>query len=59
MSSLAERLARPEILALPPFDISANANGSFGADAIKLDANENPFPPLGDGRLAANVNRYP
>ena len=59
MSSLAERLARPEILALPPFDISANANGSFGVDAIKLDANENPFPPLGDGSLAANVNRYP
>jgi len=59
MSSLATRLARPEILALPPFDIAANANGSFGADAIKLDANENPFPPLGDGSLAANVNRYP
>jgi len=59
MSSLAERLARTEILALPPFDISANANGSSGVDAIKLDANENPFPPLGDGSLAANVNRYP
>jgi len=59
MSSLATRLARPEILALPPFDISANANDAFGADAIKLDANENPFPPLGDGSLAANVNRYP
>ena len=59
MSSLAERLARPEILALPPFDISANANGAFGTNAIKLDANENPFPPLGDGSLAANVNRYP
>ena len=59
MSSLATRLARPEILALPPFDISANANDACGADAIKLDANENPFPPLGDGSLAANVNRYP
>ena len=59
MSSLSTRLARPEILALDPFDIAAQANGSFGTDAIKLDANENPFPPLGDGPLAANVNRYP
>lgn len=59
MSSLASRLARPEILAVAPFDIAAQANGSFGVDAIKLDANENPFPPLGDGALAVNVNRYP
>ena len=46
MTSLAERLARPEILALPPFDISANANADFARDAVKLDANENPYPPL-------------
>jgi histidinol-phosphate aminotransferase len=59
MTSLAERLARPEILALPPFDIAAQANDSFGADAIKLDANENPYPPLADGALAAGLNRYP
>jgi histidinol-phosphate aminotransferase/imidazoleglycerol-phosphate dehydratase/histidinol-phosphatase len=59
MNSLAARLARPEILALPAFDIAANANGAFGADAIKLDANENPFPPLSDGALAAGLNRYP
>ena len=26
---------------------------------IRLDANENPFPPLVEGSLAANVNRYP
>ena len=58
-ASLAERLARPEILALAPFDISAQANGLFPADAIKLDANENPYPPLSDGPLSANVNRYP
>ncbi len=57
MNSLAARLARPEVLQLPPFNISANAD--FGSDAIKLDANENPFPPLGDGPLAATVNRYP
>ena len=59
MTSLAERLARPEILSLEPFDIAAQANSSFGRDAIKLDANENPYPPLVDGPLAASVNRYP
>ena len=59
MSSLAERLARPEILCLAPFDIAANANDAFGSDAIKLDANENPYPPLSDGSLAAGLNRYP
>lgn len=59
MSSLAARLARPEVLELAAFDIAANANAQFGPDAIKLDANENPFGPLADGPLAANVNRYP
>ncbi|QNP43461.1 aminotransferase class I/II-fold pyridoxal phosphate-dependent enzyme [Sphingomonas daechungensis] len=58
MSSLAERLARPEVLALEPFDIAAN-NAMAIPDAIRLDANENPFPPLVDGALATNVNRYP
>jgi histidinol-phosphate aminotransferase/imidazoleglycerol-phosphate dehydratase/histidinol-phosphatase len=59
MTSLAERLARPEILALEPFDIAAQANSAFGPDAVKLDANENPYPPLVEGTLAASVNRYP
>lgn len=57
--SLAARLARPEILALPPVDLAANANELFGPDAIKLDANENPFPPLVGGDVAQDVNRYP
>jgi histidinol-phosphate aminotransferase len=58
MTSLARRLARPEIVALEPFDIAAcNANAT--PDAIKLDANENPYPPLVEGALAASVNRYP
>jgi histidinol-phosphate aminotransferase/imidazoleglycerol-phosphate dehydratase/histidinol-phosphatase len=57
--SLLARLARPEILELPPVDIAAQANEAFASDAIKLDANENPFAPLVDGSLAANVNRYP
>lgn len=59
MTSFAERLARPEILALPPIDIAARAEEAFGGDAIKLDANENPYPPLSDGPLAAGLNRYP
>lgn len=52
--TLAERLARPEILALAPFDLGPRVE-TFGTDTIKLDANENPFPPLGP----AGVNRYP
>jgi histidinol-phosphate aminotransferase/imidazoleglycerol-phosphate dehydratase/histidinol-phosphatase len=56
---LARRLARPEILALAPFDIATGADDAFGPDAIKLDANENPWPPLGEGALAAGLNRYP
>jgi histidinol-phosphate aminotransferase/imidazoleglycerol-phosphate dehydratase/histidinol-phosphatase len=59
MTSLAARLARPEILSLPPVDIAAQANDAFGTDAIKLDANENPWPPLVEGSLAAGLNRYP
>jgi hypothetical protein len=59
MTSLAARLARPEIMALAPFDIAAQANEAFGPDAIKLDANENPYPPLSEGALAAGLNRYP
>jgi histidinol-phosphate aminotransferase/imidazoleglycerol-phosphate dehydratase/histidinol-phosphatase len=59
MTSLAERLARPEILKLAPFDIAAQANDAFGPDSIKLDANENPYPPLSEGALAAGLNRYP
>ncbi|HEY5711708.1 MAG TPA: histidinol-phosphate transaminase [Allosphingosinicella sp.] len=59
MTSLAVRLARPEILAMPPADISATADGDFAAEAIKLDANENAYPPLVEGGLATRVNRYP
>jgi histidinol-phosphate aminotransferase/imidazoleglycerol-phosphate dehydratase/histidinol-phosphatase len=58
MSSLAYRLARPEVLASPPFDIGARAVAGL-ADVISLDANENPYPPLGVSRLEAGINRYP
>lgn len=58
MTSLAERLARPEIVAFQAYDIAAN-NPLATPDAIKLDANENPYPSLVEGPLAASVNRYP
>jgi histidinol-phosphate aminotransferase len=58
MTSLAERLARPEIAAFEAYDIAAN-NVLSAPDAIKLDANENPYPPLVEGPLAARLNRYP
>jgi histidinol-phosphate aminotransferase/imidazoleglycerol-phosphate dehydratase/histidinol-phosphatase len=57
--SLLTRLARPDILALPPVDVAAAANADFAADAIRLDANENAYAPLVEGGLAARVNRYP
>src|SRR2546423_13918869 len=59
MSTLLKSVARQEFLAPEPFDIAAQANWAFGPDAIKLDANENPYAPLVEGPLAARVNRYP
>lgn len=56
MSALATRLARPEILALAPFDLGEARNEG---PVIKLDANENPYGPLSGGALGAGVNRYP
>jgi len=57
--SLTTRLARPEILALPPTDTAAAAVGAPIGGSIKLDANENPFAPLAGGAHSASVNRYP
>ena len=59
MTSTVQRLARPEILALPGDDVSANANALFGPDAIKLDANESPYEPLTGGSFGTRLNRYP
>ncbi|MEO6360669.1 MAG: aminotransferase class I/II-fold pyridoxal phosphate-dependent enzyme, partial [Sphingomicrobium sp.] len=59
MTSLVQRLARPEILALPAPDLSANNNAAFGADAIRLDANESPYEPLVGGNFGSRLNRYP
>ena len=55
MSTLAQRLARPEIRDLPPFQLAERG----GAADVWLDANENPFPPLIEGALARDLNRYP
>jgi histidinol-phosphate aminotransferase/imidazoleglycerol-phosphate dehydratase/histidinol-phosphatase len=51
--SIAQRLARPEILALPPVDIA----GAPLPGTVRLDANENPYAPLAARGLA--INRYP
>ncbi len=58
MTSLAVRLARPEILDLPAFDL-AETETDYGSESIKLDANENPNPPLVNAPIASTVNRYP
>ncbi len=51
--TLAARLARPEILALPPCDIA----GAPLPGTIRLDANENPYAALVAGQ--PTINRYP
>ena len=51
--SIASKLARQEVLALAPADIA----GAPIAGTIRLDANENPYPPLVQG--APSINRYP
>jgi len=58
MTPLAERLARPEVLALPPFDLGERWTDGL-ADAVLLDANESPFAPFVEGPLAGGLNRYP
>jgi histidinol-phosphate aminotransferase len=47
-------LARPEIRALKPY---ASARALADSAGILLNANENPWPPAGDGGLG--LNRYP
>jgi histidinol-phosphate aminotransferase len=59
MTSLAARLARPEVLAVAPQGTVDHADEAYGPDAVRLDANENPYPPLYDDPLGADANRYP
>ncbi|MFW5816437.1 MAG: histidinol-phosphate transaminase [Wenzhouxiangella sp.] len=47
-------LARAEIRALKPY---ASARALADSAGVLLNANENPWPPAGDGGL--NLNRYP
>ncbi len=51
--SVARRLARPDVLDLALPDIA----GAPLAGTVRLDANENPYPPLVAGGRA--LNRYP
>ncbi len=51
--TLAARLARPDILALPPCDVA----GPPLPGTIRLDANENPYAALVAGQ--PTINRYP
>ncbi|MBI1366694.1 MAG: imidazoleglycerol-phosphate dehydratase HisB [Alphaproteobacteria bacterium] len=54
MTSLAERLARPEVLALPE-----HRPRLAGPDDIRLDENENPYPPLDGGDLNRRAANQP
>lgn len=51
--SIAERLGRPEILGLTPFDLALPPPPG----TVKLDSNESPFAPLVSGQ--PTINRYP
>jgi histidinol-phosphate aminotransferase len=58
MSTLAPRLARPEILALPSREAIAGSIGDEADDVVRLHLNENPSgPPEGAG--VRGINRYP
>jgi histidinol-phosphate aminotransferase/imidazoleglycerol-phosphate dehydratase/histidinol-phosphatase len=58
MTSLAERLARPEILALPPLSQMAGSEQDHATGLVRLHLNENCLAPLAEGAGAANANRY-
>ena len=59
MSDLAKRLARPEILALEPFDIAAQFNWAYGPTRSSSTPTRTLIRRSIDGALAASVNRYP
>ncbi len=52
MSTLIDKIARPEIASLTPYA----ARGGARAEALQLDANENPWAPPG---ASGPWNRYP
>ncbi|MCJ7421208.1 histidinol-phosphate transaminase [Sphingomicrobium astaxanthinifaciens] len=49
---IGDRLARPDLRSLPRADLA----GAPIPGTIRLDANENPYPPLAGGK---DINRYP
>ncbi|GAB4533551.1 MAG: hypothetical protein Tsb0010_14170 [Parvularculaceae bacterium] len=57
MSFDPRKLARPEIVAIEPYR-SAAVEEASRAGYVRLDANENPYPPLIEEDWIADVNRY-
>lgn len=57
MTSLARRLARPEILELPSIAELVGGEDAYRPELVRLHLNENGLEPLGDDR--AGLNRYP
>jgi histidinol-phosphate aminotransferase/imidazoleglycerol-phosphate dehydratase/histidinol-phosphatase len=57
MSSLARRLARPEILDLPSANAIAGTGQDYTPDIVRLHLNESGFRPLSSHET--NANRYP
>jgi len=58
MTSLAARLARPEILALSPIGSVAGGSDDYAGDVIRLHLNENCYSPLVQSPEALSANRY-
>lgn len=57
MSFDPEKFARPEIVALAPYR-SAAVEAAAREAYVRLDANENPYPPLLEEDWLADTNRY-
>ena len=58
MTSLACRLARPEILELPPVNVIAGDSSDYAGDIVRLHLNENCYSPLVQGSESQSCNRY-
>ncbi len=59
MTSLARRLARPEILQLPSVAELVGGGETYRPESVRLHLNENGFEPLVAGPDGARLNRYP
>jgi histidinol-phosphate aminotransferase/imidazoleglycerol-phosphate dehydratase/histidinol-phosphatase len=59
MTSLAKRLARPEILALPETNAIVGGSSDYDPEIVRLHLNESGFVPLVTGPEGKDANRYP